>query len=68
MTPDDPFGPAYWDTVDTYGTTCHNCGHSIKPATTATGWTHDPDVAGGWEGVRCPNLLTGATPATPAAT
>ncbi len=44
---------------------CGNCGLPITDFTKSayrspTGWSHDR--WGGWEGIRCPGRLTGATP------
>lgn len=45
---------------------CTHCRHPImKDGRSSTGWTHFPDPPDpnkGWQGVRCPGLLTGATP------
>lgn len=57
----DDFGEDYWRGVDNRPVSCGNCGYPIESAATSTGWTH----IGDWQGVRCPNRLCGATPATP---
>lgn len=54
------FDADYWRNVDLFGKTCNNCGHVIRPHDgSSTGWTHDD----AWQGVRCPGLVCGATPA-----
>jgi hypothetical protein len=54
------FDDAYWRNVERFGKTCDNCGRAIKADSgSSTGWTHD----GTWQGVRCPTMICGATPA-----
>lgn len=45
---------------------CVHCGEPIRrawPKQSSTGWTHDPGVSDrGWQGIRCPRMVCGATP------
>ena len=43
---------------------CANCALPVMPlAASSTGWTHDSgSPVEGWQGVRCPGRLCGATP------
>lgn len=61
MTAPLPFDADYWQAVteQAEATCCQHCGHPIEAAPTSTGWTH----GGAWQGVRCPGMLCGATPA-----
>lgn len=55
------FDEKYWAKTSKSRTkSCHNCGLPIKKLkSSSTGWTHD----GPWQGIRCQNMLCGATPA-----
>lgn len=53
------FDENYWKAVDGQPPSCRNCGNPIEGAGSSTGWTH----VGNWQGVRCPGLMCGATPA-----
>lgn len=54
------FDEKYWSKTDkSRPQTCSNCGHQvIELKRSSTGYTH----TGTWEGIRCQNMLCGATP------
>lgn len=54
------FDQQYWqNTSKQRPLTCQNCGHKVKKhSASSTGYTH----YGSWQGIRCQNLLVGATP------
>lgn len=56
------FDKSYWKaTSNSRRKTCNNCGHLIIPDLySSTGWTHSSSE---WQGIRCQNMLVGATPA-----